>query len=520
MRKILFVLVFLQLALLSCDNINNDTGKSNLVKVSLCIDNLIHIDEDTLSYTKTRSSITDDGFIYYIAISKNEAVDNSLANGCFGIFHSLNDVFVYLEDQQNYYFYATAIASKTDIDWGKNLNIEPSVVKMDQFIEGTKITALPVFADMEMERYKGEVVQTVYPECIVSIQLENYSYGIGLKVVPPNSGSYQVSCSSPQFDYIINNTTGGLDIRNIYSFPENCKTAEKEVTFLVELLNNDGNLQAQTEKKIYVRKNTCKIIKIDDGSNSVGTGISLNLDDEEMTSEDVTVKLIKPSFVFVDDDGHANVFHYTFQWAKQNNCPITIALPTKIIRNSDGRNFITVVQAQEMYNSGLVTIGSHTYNHNPNLLECEDVNYELSKSLSDLTEWGFDVNSIFYPNGAINDYVLQKTALYYKYGFLAGGSSSRPQYERVNLFINDPFQIKRMSIPCPATAQQIDNIKNAIDYAITNNGFIVFMTHIRTPKDDAEEDIGNYTDILNYIRAKGYDIEPLNVVLNRFDKKD
>lgn len=75
---------------------------------------------------------------------------------------------------------------------------------------------------------------------------------------------------------------------------------------------------------------------------------------------------------------------------------------------------------------------------------------------------------------------------------------SRPQYERVNLNITDSLPIKRMSIPCSATDQQIENIKSGIDYAIQNNGFIVFMTHIRTAENDALNDVDNYTEILNY----------------------
>lgn len=185
MKKILFISVFLQFTLISCNELNNDTDTSKLVRVSLCVDNFIHIDEEKLSNAKSRASISDDGFLYYIAISKQEAADNCLVNGYFGIFQSLDDVSIYLENQQNYHFFATVIDSKSEIDWEKNLNIEQNSIKMGQFIEGTNITALPVFADLEMERYKGEVIQTVCPECKVSIPCENFSYGIGLKIAPP-----------------------------------------------------------------------------------------------------------------------------------------------------------------------------------------------------------------------------------------------------------------------------------------------------------------------------------------------
>lgn len=374
---------------------------------------------------------------------------------------------------------------------------------------------MPTFADKECLRFVGKASKKVVEDDVLTIEASSFSYGIRLSIEPPASGQYIITSEKPEFQYVVTKSNGVLDCKTIYSFPYN-DSSKKECTIIFDWANNDGVNISSVSKKVTINRNSIKCLSIKGESDNQNIGFDIDIDDSEMIEDSVDVKITKPSFVFVDDDGHLSVYTYTYSWAKRNNCPITIALPTGIIGRSNGRNFITVKQAQEMYNSGLVTIGSHTYNHNPNLDQCSDPEFELAQSLADLQSWGISDKYIFYPNGVVNNNVLSMAANYYDYGFLAGGNMARPQYERVNLSITDPLQIKRMSIPCPATEQQIENIKAGIDYAIQNSGFIVFMTHIRTSESDALEDIDNYTEILNYIRQKGFDIEPIGKVLNRF----
>lgn len=515
--KLLLFAIVIATTLLGCNN-ELDSIQKEYVQVGFSIDNLISVSETPLTHTKARSRVSDtqsdSNINYYIVVSKENEHDNIVSSGYYGIFDDLSNAQVYLEKNCIYNVWATVISSNDRILW-ENEVVQGGGLSVNQFVSERDITPMPTFADKECLRFVGKTSKKVVEDDTLSIEASNFSYGIRLSIAPPATGQYIITSENPEFHYVVNKSNGFFDNKTIYSYPYN-DSSKKECTIVFDWTNDNGVSLSSVSKRVTIDRNSIKLLAIKEEPNNYNIGFDINIDDTEMTEDSVNVKITKPSFAFVDDDGHKSVYTYTYSWAKRNNCPITIALPTGIIGRSDGRNYITVRQAQEMYNSGLVTIGSHTFNHNPNLDQCSDPEFELSQSLADLQSWGFDDKYIFYPNGVINDNVLSLAANYYDYGFLAGGNMARPQYERVNLSITDPLQIKRMSIPCPATVQQIENIKAGIDYAIQNNGFIIFMTHIRTVESDALEDIDNYNEILNYIRNKGFDIEPLGKVLDRF----
>jgi hypothetical protein len=74
----------------------------------------------------------------------------------------------------------------------------------------------------------------------------------------------------------------------------------------------------------------------------------------------------------------------------------------------------------------------------------------------------------------------------------------------------------------------ITYVKGQIDDAIASNGLVVFMSHVGSTVIydengnatntylDASADLAVYTEILEYIRGKGYDIEPLMDACQRF----
>ena len=211
------------------------------------------------------------------------------------------------------------------------------------------------------------------------------------------------------------------------------------------------------------------------------------------------------------------LFCYICGVALSKNVPFTDALPTKIISNSKGANFLTVAQVKEMYSSGMVTFGSHTVNHTPNLSKCADPIYELSVSKETIESWGIPCKYIIYPNGAVTDEQLTYMDDYYDYGFLAGGAQKNGIHiqNRVNYYPINKYQIMRTALNGQMSDEELNLIKQQINACIDGNGLMVFMIHIGQSAT-VEEDLNVYSVIVEYIRNKGYDIESLDVVMDRF----
>ena len=274
-----------------------------------------------------------------------------------------------------------------------------------------------------------------------------------------------------------------------------------------------------------------------------GEAIWINPDEEpEDSSADVTDSEcvtgvqrygnMKPSFAWIDDDGKEKVSHL-LQWAQTNNVPFTSALISGWI--ADGKKgWMTVDQVKNMHNTGLVTFASHTQNHvilsNANR---ETVEAELRNSKEQIESWGVPCEAMVYPTGAINDTDLDLVSKYYSFGFFASGAyddNNIPATNRVNTCPISTYKLTRVDIRGDFTEENggIAYVKGQIDDAIARNGLVVFMSHVGSTMIydengnatntylDASADLAVYTEILNYIRGKGYDIEPLMDVCERF----
>ncbi len=239
----------------------------------------------------------------------------------------------------------------------------------------------------------------------------------------------------------------------------------------------------------------------------------------------IKISEIKPSFAIMDDDGKAKV-EILFDWAKQHQVPFTSAIITQHLDVKQG--WLTKAKVQEMYDSGLVTFASHTQHHVVlNKTDLETVESEVSKSKEDMIALGLPSDILAYPGGGTNDKCIPIVQKYFKYAFLAGGNSNEagmPVGDRVNYPEIDTYRLLRVRLEGHFTDENggMTYVKEQIDKAIANNGMVVFMTHVGSTDIgngeylDPAMDLAVYTETVEYIRSKGYDIEPLLTVCDRF----
>lgn len=243
-------------------------------------------------------------------------------------------------------------------------------------------------------------------------------------------------------------------------------------------------------------------------------------------------KTVRPSFAWIDDDGKEKV-QYLYQWAMENGVPFTSALISGWI-DQGKKGWMTVERVKELYDSGMVTFASHTQNH-VKLSDAnrETVEAELKNSKEQIESWGVPCEVMVYPNGAINDADLDIVHKYFPFGFLASGQyddNNIPNTNRVNTSPISTYKLMRVDVRGDYTEENggIAYVKGQIDDAIAKNGLLVLMSHVGSTVIydengnatntylDASADLAVYTEILEYIRGKGYDIEPIMDVCQRF----
>lgn len=117
------------------------------------------------------------------------------------------------------------------------------------------------------------------------------------------------------------------------------------------------------------------------------------------------------------DDNYLGEYQYAFPLLKQYNYPAVWSVHTHYVGSQAGKPKATWEQLQEMVQSGLITVASHTVNHlRLDTLSPEKVDYELIESKRILEQQlGVPIRYFTYPEGDFIDSVKQKvTAAGYK----------------------------------------------------------------------------------------------------------
>jgi len=157
-------------------------------------------------------------------------------------------------------------------------------------------------------------------------------------------------------------------------------------------------------------------------------------------------KLPSRPICLVFDDGYYDFYKFIYPLLQKYNLKALLAVtPKYILEDTDkddvirlnyehndlfkeykNATFCTYKELQEMSNSGLVQVVSHSYSHK-NLLE-DNVNLkeELLKSKEIIEQkLGTKVESFVYPFGKYNQKILNETMKYYKYSFRIGNAVNK-----------------------------------------------------------------------------------------------
>ncbi len=148
----------------------------------------------------------------------------------------------------------------------------------------------------------------------------------------------------------------------------------------------------------------------------------------------------------VFDDGYYDFYKYIYPILQKYQVKALLAVVPKYILDDTDKDdasrlnhehnelfhaykdatFCTYKELQEMQNSGLVQIVSHSYSHQNLLEDGIDIKEELCKSKEILEEkLGTTVESFVYPFGKYNQKILKETMQCYKYSFRIGNAINR-----------------------------------------------------------------------------------------------
>lgn len=146
------------------------------------------------------------------------------------------------------------------------------------------------------------------------------------------------------------------------------------------------------------------------------------------------------------DDGWADVYFEAFPLAKEFNMKICMYVITDLIGT---HAYCTLEQLEEMRDSGLVEIDSHTLSH-PRLatLSINEITKELNESQVYLKEnLGIDSTVICYPYGSCNNNVMNIASQNYDYGLLMDGGVFHYNSESSNMYaIERIYAMRSMSL--------------------------------------------------------------------------
>ena len=148
------------------------------------------------------------------------------------------------------------------------------------------------------------------------------------------------------------------------------------------------------------------------------------------------------------DDCFVYFYNNAFPLLKKYNQKASIYI---ICNYVNGPNYLTTEQIQEMVDSGLVSVQSHTLSHQKlSTLSLEDMKKELDESKSYLdSTYNINIDTICYPIGDYNERVIKYAKENYKYGLaMTGGvyySNKHDLYKIPRIYANRSMSINEFA---------------------------------------------------------------------------
>lgn len=209
---------------------------------------------------------------------------------------------------------------------------------------------------------------------------------------------------------------------------------------------------------------------------------------------------IVPCVTFIDDDGSSQVYTALKPIFDSKNIKGNLSIIAGFL---DTTNFLTRIQLDELYNDGWAILG-HAYDVLTNLgdplyANDNDLKYQIYDGCKLLLEsYGYEVDGFVYPQSVSDFRIRNMTKLYYDYAFSKLGINDDT--------LMDTMQIRRISIGSldnptingNSDSNTLDYYKACVDYAVANNSWIAFTTHIATTNATQRQHLA---DLIDYIKS-------------------
>lgn len=234
-----------------------------------------------------------------------------------------------------------------------------------------------------------------------------------------------------------------------------------------------------------------------------------------------------PTLTFIDDDGAKEALENWESICDELNIRITSALVTNGMGEGKRASweYVKALQAK-----GFEFV-SHTHNH-INLTESteEKIRQEFEKTLGAFKDNGIACKYLVYPYNAINSSLMPLVSEYFEAGVGLGSGktdNSLPIYtyhiRRYSINNTDITVEKEYNgeIVAVASFKTLDTLKDFIDDAVVNNGWVIIMTHLRNDTDfyfdnEIREKI---IELCKYAVQKGVEIKTFGEVFERLKNK-
>ena len=268
----------------------------------------------------------------------------------------------------------------------------------------------------------------------------------------------------------------------------------KELRELYEKLNENGiDNNVVIEKVNYFLENNLKIKDITSQINNVAH-------DKDYSNNSVLPIYDEPIITFVIDDGstaYIDMFQNVFE---TNDIKPTLA----IISDWVGRDgYLTLSQLKDYKKKGYEIVG-HSATHNATIYKNNgsdvSVSADLKKCHQFLKQNDFNSDVIVYPWGNFTSPNFYKN-IARKY-FNIGINAVAPNI--INNKIPDTMYLERLFIQ--KNVSNLEKIKEKIDYAKNNNGWLIFGLH--TNEDECDTQL--LSDIIQYIKSNNIKVRNIS----------
>lgn len=222
-----------------------------------------------------------------------------------------------------------------------------------------------------------------------------------------------------------------------------------------------------------------------------------------------------PRLTFIDDDCYAQSLTIWEDIAQTANIPVTLACITNSVGNT---GMATWERIERLANRDFEFV-SHTHNHislNDNDVPEETIEADFASTIQALREHYCESGFLVYPYTLITTRNKALVEKYFNLGFGLGNAINtrpivRPEMHRYD--INEGTKVEKtidgqtvMVYPF----KSLETIKGYINKCLRNNGWIVFMSHLRNTYGDGyyyDNDVKQLIlDIVAYARSLGFEI--------------